>query len=52
MFNIIGYSNEFVDLDKQLFNLIAWIVSRKAAIKGKDGFVGLYSKALKIIQNR
>ena len=40
--------NEFSDLDKLLFNLIAWIVSPNAAM-GKDGFVVLsYRKATKI----
>ena len=41
-------SNEFFELDKSLFNLIAWIVSPNAAM-GKDGFVELsYGKATKI----
>ena len=41
-------SNEFLDLVKLLFNLIAWIVSQNAAT-GKDGFVGLfYRKTTKI----
>ena len=41
-------SNEFLDLNKRLFDLIAWIVSPNAAMD-KDGFVGLsYRKATKI----
>ena len=41
-------SNEFLDLVKGLFNMIAWIVSPNAA-KGKDCFVGLsYRKATKL----
>ena len=44
----MGYSNEFLDLDKRLFNLIAWIVSPNTAM-GKDGFVGFsYRKVLQI----
>ena len=41
-------SNQVLDLDKRLFNLIAWIVSPNAAM-GRDCFVGLpYRKATKI----
>ena len=45
---IIFESNEFWDLDKILFDLIAWIVRPNVAM-GKDDFVGLsYRKAAKI----
>ena len=41
-------SNEFLDVDKRLFNSIAWIESLDAAV-GKDRFFGLsYRKATKI----
>ena len=41
-------SNEFLDLDKLLFNLIVWTFSPNAAL-GKNGFIGVsYRKATKI----
>ena len=46
--NDILESNEFLDFDKRLLNLIAWIVNPNAAM-GKDGFVRLsYREATKI----
>ena len=47
-------SDELLELDKRLFNLIAWIVSPSASM-GKNGFVRLSekktTKASKIVQN-
>ena len=45
-------SDELLELDKQLFNLIAWIVSPSAAMD-ENGFVQLFErkKVSKIVQN-
>ena len=47
-------SGELLELDKRLFNLIAWIVSPSVAM-GKNGFVQLSerqaTKVSKIVQN-
>ena len=41
-------SDDLLDLNKRLFNLIAWVVNPNAAM-GKNGFVGLsYRKATKV----